>query len=90
MDDLISRQAAIELAMQYCPDDDGSCSKAGEDIRNLLDELENLPSAEPERMCHGCRYEKRGSVVCDDCSRFFLDRYEVDNNGRFNQQTGGN
>ena len=47
-DDLISRQAAIELAMQYCPDDDGTCSKADEDMRNLLDELEDLPSAQPE------------------------------------------
>ena len=48
MNDLISRQAAIELAMQYCPDDDGTCSKANEDIRNLLDELEDLPSTQPE------------------------------------------
>ena len=45
MSDTISRQAAIELAMQYCPDDDSTCSKADEDIRNLLDELEDLPSA---------------------------------------------
>ena len=45
--DTISRQAAIELAMQYCPDDDGSCSKADRDIRELLDDLENLPSAQP-------------------------------------------
>ena len=48
MDDTISRQAAIELAMQYCPDDDGSCSKADRDIRELLDDLENLPSAQPD------------------------------------------
>lgn len=48
MDDLISRQAAIELAMQYCPDDDGTCSKADEDIRNLLDELEELPPVQPD------------------------------------------
>ena len=47
MDDTISRQAAIELAMQYCPDDDGTCSKADEDIRNLLDELEDLPPTQP-------------------------------------------
>lgn len=47
--DCISRQAAIDIAMQYCPDDDGSCSKAGADIRELLDEFENLPSAQPER-----------------------------------------
>lgn len=43
--DLIERQAAIDVAMQYCPDDDGSCSKAGVDIREMLDELESLPSA---------------------------------------------
>jgi hypothetical protein len=43
--DCISREAAIELATQYCPDDDGSCSKADRDIRELLDDLENLPSA---------------------------------------------
>ena len=47
--DTISRQAAIELAMQYCPDDDGSCSKVDRDIRELLDDLENLPSAQPEQ-----------------------------------------
>lgn len=46
MDDLISRRAAINIAMQYCPDDDGSCSKAGADIREMLDELEDLPSAQ--------------------------------------------
>lgn len=49
MDDLIRRQDAIELAMQYCPDDDGSCSKAGADIREMLDKLEDLPPAQPER-----------------------------------------
>ena len=49
MDDSISRQAAIDAAMRYCPDDDGTCSKADRDIRELLDELENLPSAQPER-----------------------------------------
>lgn len=47
-DDLISRQAAIDVAMQYCPDDDGSCSKAGVDIREMLDELESLPPAQSE------------------------------------------
>ena len=48
VNDIIWRQDAIELAMQYCPDDDGTCSKADEDIRNLLDELEALPSAQPQ------------------------------------------
>ncbi len=61
MKDTIYRQDAIELAMQYCPDDDGTCSKAGEDIRNLLDELEDLPSAQPEQAIKDCRNCKYGS-----------------------------
>lgn len=50
--DLISRSAAIKIAMLYCPDDDGSCSKANIDIREMLDDLENLPGvdAEPVRL----------------------------------------
>lgn len=48
MSDCISRQAAVELAMEYCPDDDGTVQCDG-DIRGLLDELENLPPAQPER-----------------------------------------
>ena len=46
MSDTIYRQDAINVAMQYCSDDDGTCSKADEDIRNLLDELEDLPPAQ--------------------------------------------
>ena len=33
--------------MKYCPDDDGAVQCDG-DIRGLLDELENLPPAQPE------------------------------------------
>ncbi len=70
-DDLISRQAAIELAMQYCPDDDGTCSKADEDIRNLLDELEDLPSAHPEPQWIPCserlpEAQKKTYWICTD------------------------
>ncbi len=46
--ELIDRQAALEIAMSYCPDDDGCCSKAGCDIREMLDEIEALPTAKPE------------------------------------------
>lgn len=28
MQELIDRQVALEIAMSYCPDDDGCCSKA--------------------------------------------------------------
>ena len=41
---LIDADAVIDLVMQYCPDDDGVCSKAGADLRELLDEIENLPT----------------------------------------------
>lgn len=33
---------ALELIMKYVPDDDGTCSNAGADLRELLDEIENL------------------------------------------------
>ncbi len=48
-DDTISRQAALDVILPYCPDDDGTCSKSGDDLRNLLDDIENLPPAQPER-----------------------------------------
>ena len=46
--DCISRQAVINIALQYCPDDDGVCSKAGHDPREMLDEIEALPPAQLE------------------------------------------
>lgn len=53
----VSRQAAIDAVMQYCPDDDGSCSKADRDIRELLDDIENLPSAQPDIVrCKDCKH----------------------------------
>ena len=73
VEDIIYRQDAIELAMQYCPDDDGTCSKADEDIRNLLDELENLPSAvvdaEPVRHGHWV-VDEDGNIKCSECGHY--------------------
>lgn len=55
MPEMIDRQAVLEIAMSYCPDDDGCCSKAGCDLREMLDEIEALPAIEPEvqheRLC---------------------------------------
>lgn len=48
MSDLIDKQSVLEIAMRYCPDDDGSCSKAGNDLREMLDEIEALPTIEPD------------------------------------------
>lgn len=60
MKEYIELKAAVELAMQYCPDDDGTCSKADRDIRELLDELENLPSIQlntPLVRCKDCEHD---------------------------------
>lgn len=47
-DDLIRRQAALDVIFPYCPDDDGTCSKNGDNLRNLLDDIENLPPAQTD------------------------------------------
>lgn len=67
--DTISRQAAVELVMKYCPDDDGTVQCDG-DIRGLLDELENLPSAQPETATVTIGRTKGGVTMwyeCDAC-----------------------
>lgn len=45
---LIDADVVIEKVMNYCKDDDGSCVEASEDIRELLDEIENLPTVQLE------------------------------------------
>lgn len=54
MADYIDRQVALDVILPYCSDDDGTCSKSGDDLRNLLDDIENLPSADVEPVVH-CR-----------------------------------
>ena len=34
-------------------------------------------SVQSEITCNGCRYERFGNRVCYQCSRFYMDRYEV-------------
>ena len=68
--DCISRQAVLDIAFKYCPDDDGICSEAGSDLRNMLDEIENLPSAEPEHTCLNCgRTANNGGWYADGGTR---------------------
>ena len=50
--ELVDIGAVLEIAMSYCSDDDGSCSKAGRDIREMLDELEALPTVEAKSVKH--------------------------------------
>lgn len=50
---MISMKAVLDIVSQYCPDDDGSCSKAGVDLREMLDEIEGLDETEVEPVKHG-------------------------------------
>ena len=78
MADLIDKQSVVDIVMCYCSDDDGSCSKANVDIRELLDEIENLPEIEYVPVRHGRWIEKppyedetvKGlefQIVCSEC-----------------------
>lgn len=80
MSDTIYRQDAIDAAMQYCSDDDGTCSKADEDIRNLLDELEDLPPAQQtlygyniEHLAYIARVMQKEGVTAEYAVRTFDD-----------------
>lgn len=75
MTDYISREEAVALAMEYCTDDDGSCPKAGHDLRELLDDLENAPPADVRPVVQGRwkRVDPRSTVVtfrCSECNYY--------------------
>lgn len=53
MDEYISRGDVLDIVSQYCPDDDGSCSKADVDPREMLDEIEALPASDVKPEKHG-------------------------------------
>ena len=57
MPELIDKQAALDIAMSYCPDDDGCCSKAGHDLREMLDEIEALPIVHIDDMAFNIQNE---------------------------------
>ena len=79
MNDLIDRQAAIDALNKlkiYRPLDSDRYV-----ISDCLNKIVNLPSVQPDNTCNGCRYERFGNRVCDRCSRFHMDRYEVKQDG---------
>lgn len=55
--ELIDKQAVLDIAMSYCPDDDGCCSKAGHDLREMLDEIEALPIVHIDDMAFNIQNE---------------------------------
>ncbi len=80
MDEYISKQDAVDAAMQYCPDDDGTCSKADKDIRELLDEIEDIPAADVAPVRHGkwiFRSDVYGVAYCSECD------YEIHGNDTY-------
>ena len=61
-EDYIKLSDAIEIAMEWCPDDDGSVGKVG-DLREMLDELESIPAADVEPVRHGRWIEKKKNMT---------------------------
>jgi hypothetical protein len=57
MPELIDKQVALDIAMSYCPDDDGCCSKAGHDLKEMLDEIEALPIVHIDDMAFNIQNE---------------------------------
>lgn len=70
MDEYISREDVLGIASQYFPDDDGSCSKADVDLREMLDEIEALPvtDVQEKRYCRMIPLEPD----CQGCTDVFI------------------
>ena len=49
MNEYVRLEDVLNICSAYCPDDDGSCSKAGTDLREMLDELEALNTVSIEQ-----------------------------------------
>ena len=66
--DYILRSDALEIAMEWCPDDDGSVGKVG-DLRKMLDELESIPAADVEPKRYAEWVSPDGISVCSKCGK---------------------
>lgn len=51
-DEYISRKEVLTIAMKYCLDDDGSCTKSDVDMRDMLDEIEGLEATDVQPVIH--------------------------------------
>lgn len=76
--DLIDKQSVVEIAMCYCPDDDGICSKADTDIRELLDDIENLPVVNILIPCSEQLPDKDGNYLVLQRDRFEILEYRTE------------
>ena len=61
---LIKLEDALAVCSAYCSDDDGSCSKAGHDLREMLDDLESLPTIDiNEKRARWIKKSKRKRII---------------------------
>ena len=67
MDEYIKKADAVDVCMKYCPDDDGSCSMYGEDLRSMLDEIECLSEENVAPIVYGEWIYKYDHWICSNC-----------------------
>ena len=53
MSGLVEIRKVLEIIASYCPDDDGTCRKADRDLREMLDEIENMDEVDAVSVVHG-------------------------------------
>ena len=76
MQEYVGIKDVLDVVSQYCPDDDGSCSKAGVDLREMLDEIEALPATDvqPVVHCKDCKHRKERHYE-ESCEKPYI-KYE--------------
>ena len=69
MDNYVSLNKILNIVMQYCPDDDGSCSKANVDLREMLDEIEaiEIEDVKPVKYAEWIKDDDTGELICSRC-----------------------
>ena len=71
--DYLSREDILDIASQYCADDDGSCSKADVDLREMLDEIEALPAADVQPIVYAHKTINVGRrSYCSNCGKLAI------------------
>ena len=60
MSGLVQISKVLEIIASYCPDDDGTCSKADRDLREMLDEIENMDEVDAVQVvrCEYCIFSR--------------------------------
>lgn len=73
MNEYISREDILDIVSQYCTDDDGSCSKAGVDLREMLDEIEALPATDVQPIVYAHKTINVGRrSYCSNCGKLAI------------------